>query len=237
MAVDARGVSDLAPDAAVAAPRAVAPVPAVGGEPAAGGDAAQGHRIAAWRVASGRHRHSQRARPRHRRRAVDWRARHGKPRLAPDARRQGAGAHPRRAAVKAVSRRRGRRVDVARRRADQARRRHRRQGPHLRADQRRAVDVDPEAGFRAPVRRRAERGAVPGAGQAARPQRAGGHHRQGGQAHLSDGEALRPRRAARPLAPPAPGGFLPGARQAAVGEVRDPTRRASPARRWRRCSP
>ncbi len=165
------------------------------------------------------------------------RARHGKPRLAPDPRRQGAGAHPRRAAVKAVSRRRGRRVDVARRRADQARRRHRRQGPHLRADQRRAVDVDPEAGFGAPVRRRAERGAVPGAGQAARPQRAGGHHRQGGQAHLSDGEALRPRRAARPLAPPAPGGFLPGARQAAVGEVRDRTRPASPARRWRRCSP
>ena len=47
------------------------------------------------------------------------------------------------------------------------------------------------------LRRRAERGAVPGAGQAPRPQRAGGHHRQGGQAHLPDGQALRPRRAVR----------------------------------------
>ena len=68
---------------------------------------------------------------------------------------------------KAVPRRRGRRVHVARRRADQARRRHRRQGPHLRADQRRAVDVDPEAGFAEPLRQRAERGAVPGAGAGA----------------------------------------------------------------------
>ena len=40
MAVDARRLSDLAADAAVAAPRAAAAVPAVGGEPAAGGDAA-----------------------------------------------------------------------------------------------------------------------------------------------------------------------------------------------------
>ena len=195
------------------------------------------HRIAARRFTGRRHRHSQRARPRYRRRTLDRRARHGKPRLAPGAERQGAGAHPRRAAVKAVSRRRGRRVHVARRRADQARRCHRRQRAHLRADQRRAVDVDLEAGLRAPVRRRAERGAVPGAGQAARPQRAGGHHRQGGQAHLPDGEALRPRRAAGPLAPPAPGGFLPGARQAAVGEVRDQPDRHPRPDAGARCSP
>ena len=66
---------------------------------------------------------------------ADWRP-------YPSARRWSASS---RSCQQAVPRRRGRRLDVARRRADEARRRHRRQGAHLRTDQRRAVDVDPEA--------------------------------------------------------------------------------------------
>ena len=58
MAAHARRLPAVAADAAVAAPRAAAPVPAVGGEPAARGDAAEGHRPAARRRARGRHRHS-----------------------------------------------------------------------------------------------------------------------------------------------------------------------------------
>ena len=58
-----------------------------------------------------------------------------------------------------------------------------------------------------------------------------------GKRSLPARHALRPIRAERTLAAPASGGLLPGARQAAIGQIRIRTRPASRGRRWRRCSP
>ena len=95
---------------------------------------------------------------------ADWR---------PDTKRQGAGAHPRGAAEQALPRRRGRRLHVARRRADASS-----ASPSTtRAASASRINGAPSTWIlkpelRAPLRRRAERGAVPRAGAAPRPQRA-----------------------------------------------------------------
>jgi HipA-like protein len=73
-----------------------------------------------------------------------------------------------------------------------------------------------QAGLAASARGSSERSVLFDVGKTYEDSDAGSHNRPGRQAHLSTCEAIRPNRCRRPLSSLAPGGLLPGARQAAI---------------------